>query len=72
MRSLEKYMVETKPVKMAERVVDVLKANLNKKAKKEANLRKAMKFNLLRTQKFYIMLRSWAKLRDNVPVTIYR
>lgn len=57
---------------MAERVLDALKKNMNKKGTKEQNLRKAMKFNLLRTQRHYVMLRAWAKLRDNVPVTLYR
>ena len=72
MRTLDRYLAETKPMKMAERVVDALKKNLNKKATKEQNLRKAMKFNLLRTQRYYVMLRAWARLRDNVPVTLYR
>ena len=52
-RSLNAYLTETRPIKLQERIVEALRKNMDKKIKKQNNMRKAMKFNLLRTQKHY-------------------
>lgn len=63
MRTLNRYLTETKPLKMTEVCMMGLRKNLNKTASKDANLRKAMKFNLTRSQNYYIMLAAWNRLR---------
>ena len=63
MRSLNRYLREDVPLKVAEtKMVDLTK-ELRRDEQKEANLRKAMKFNLTRSQHYYIMKAAFNRLR---------
>ena len=65
-RTLNAYLTEDRPLKMQERIVEALRRNLHRKLRKQGNMRKAMKFNLMRTQKYYRMVMAWRMLKLNV------